>query len=42
MSDILKVGDLVPDISLPLLNGDTVTLKGFSGKKYILYMWASW
>jgi peroxiredoxin len=36
------VGDQVPEVSLPTLGGGTVSLRGFQGKKLILFMWASW
>lgn len=42
MSDILKVGDRIVDLVLPGLDGSTVDLREFSGRKYILFMWASW
>jgi hypothetical protein len=38
----LTVGDLVPDVSLPTLEGDTVNPRDFVGKRLIVFMWASW
>ncbi len=40
--NILTVGQLIPDISLPTLNGDEINLSDFKGRKVILFMWASW
>lgn len=37
------VGDIIPDFPLPMLAGDTVSLKSLFGKKLtILDIWASW
>ena len=41
-SDLLTVGDLVPDLSLPTLEGSTINLREFRGRKLIIFMWASW
>ena len=41
-SNLTKVGDVVPDMSLPTLGGGTVNLRDYAGKKLILFMWASW
>ena len=38
----LKVGDRMADITLPDLDGKPVSLRSLEGKKYILFMWASW
>ena len=38
----IKAGDAAPDFTLRSLDGDTVSLSDFSGKKLILFMWASW
>jgi peroxiredoxin len=40
--DLPKTGSLVPDVSLSTLDGGTVNLRAFAGKKLILFMWASW
>ncbi len=40
--NILTVGQLIPDISLPTLNGDEINLSDLKGRKVILFMWASW
>ena len=36
------VGDQIPDITLPSLDGTPVSLSRLRGKKHILFMWASW
>jgi peroxiredoxin len=38
----LQVGDPVSDITLPTVAGGEVNLRGFHGKRFILFMWASW
>jgi len=35
-------GQVAYDFSLPTLNGDTVTLSAFRGKKVMLNFWATW
>lgn len=45
MSDIpktLRVGDKMPELVLENIQGGEVQLSDFAGKKYIVYMWASW
>ncbi|HBY95895.1 MAG TPA: hypothetical protein DEP84_18395 [Chloroflexi bacterium] len=41
-SSLLTVGNRVPDLSLPTLDGGSVNLLDFHGRKWILFMWASW
>jgi len=38
----VKVGDDAPDFELTSLQGDTVRLLDYRGKKVVLFMWASW
>jgi len=38
----LAVGQMVPDFSLPSLDGREVRLADYRGKKLIIFMWASW
>ena len=41
-TQVVNVGDEAPDFELRSLNGDTVHLSDYRGKKTILFMWASW
>ncbi len=38
----LKEGSIVPDITIPLVDGTTTTLEAFRGKYVLLDFWASW
>ena len=40
--NILKVGDYAPALTLPTIVGQPFYLSDLLGKKYILFMWASW
>lgn len=45
MSDtpkIRRVGDKMPELVLENILGGEIRLSDFAGKKYIIYMWASW
>lgn len=42
MKEFLTVGDPIPDLSLATVDGNSVNLRDFSGRKLILFMWASW
>jgi peroxiredoxin len=35
----LKIGDKLPDLSLPASGGDTIKLKDFKGKKLVVYFY---
>ena len=37
-----RVGDLAPAIALPALDGRSVRLSDFRGKRLLVFMWASW
>ena len=39
---IPRVGEVAPDFSLPALDGGTVSLSGYRGKRLVVFMWASW
>lgn len=39
---LLQVGDRMPDLTLTAINGGEIQLSRYAGKKYILFMWASW
>lgn len=38
----LRVGDTLPGISLPKLDGGELDLGDLRGKRLLLYMWGSW
>ena len=38
----LNVGDEVPDVRLPGLDGSQHGLSDFAGRRLIVFMWASW
>jgi peroxiredoxin len=40
--DMLTVGDQAPALTLPTMTGQPLHLRDLMGKKYILFMWASW
>ncbi len=40
--ETLKVGDLFPEVTLPLLKGGELNFKDLRGKKILLYFWGSW
>jgi peroxiredoxin len=41
-NDLLHVGDAMPALTLPTLDGAPFDLADLNGKKYIVFMWASW
>ena len=38
----IKVGDEVPNFTLPSLDGKPVSLTDFKGKRLAVFFWASW
>ncbi len=38
----LTVGEVLPDFTLPDLDGHMHSLTEFRGKKLLVFMWASW
>ena len=38
----LAVGDLLPDVSLPAVNGSVIRLRDYRGQRLFVFMWASW
>lgn len=40
--NLLHVGDAMPELAFPTLEGDSLSLADLHGKKYIVFMWASW
>jgi peroxiredoxin len=39
---VARVGDPLPDITLPLLAGGTLALGALRGKRLLLFFWGSW
>jgi len=39
---VLSVGDPLPDITLPTVDGHTIRLRDYRGKRLFVFMWASW
>jgi peroxiredoxin len=37
-----RVGDALPPIALPGLDGRTIRLQDYRGKRLLIFMWASW
>ena len=42
MSTFVRVGDTVPESTLPDLDGKPVSLSSYSGRRLLVFMWASW
>jgi peroxiredoxin len=38
----INMGDAMPDITFPDLDGHQVALSEFTGRPLIVFMWASW
>ena len=38
----IVAGDMAPDFELPSLEGGSVRLSDYRGRKVVLFMWASW
>jgi len=41
-SNTPRVGDALPPIVLPGLDGRTIRLRDYRGQRLLLFMWASW
>ena len=37
-----KIGETAPDFTLPTLDGGSISLSSYRGKKVAVYMWGSW
>jgi peroxiredoxin len=37
-----RVGDALPSIALPSLDGRTIRLHDYRGQRLLVFMWASW
>ncbi len=42
MGQLVNVGDTLPEIVLPDLDGKPVSLSAYAGRKLLIFMWASW
>ncbi len=42
MTQAVRVGTPLPDLTLPRLDGGTVGFGDLRGKKVLLFMWGSW
>ena len=42
VSRTLRVGDRLPPIALPDLQGRSIRLHDYRGKRLLIFMWASW
>ncbi len=40
--NVLKVGDRLPDFTLPTLDGGIVRSSDYRGRPLLLYIWGSW
>ena len=38
----LGIGQSMPDLALPALDGRTVRLAEYRGEKLLIFVWASW
>ena len=38
----IDVGDTVPDVTLQNMQGESVAISQFIGKKLVVFNWASW
>ncbi len=38
----LTEGDVMPDLTLPGVDGQPIRLRDFAGKRLFIFMWASW
>jgi peroxiredoxin len=39
---VVKVGDVIPDIALPSIDGRTIQFREYRGRRLFVFMWASW
>ena len=42
ITSILTTGDVVPDLTLPLLDGGRLSLGELRGRRALLFFWGSW
>ncbi len=39
---VARIGDALPDLTLPLLTGGDLALRDLRGKRLLLFFWGSW
>jgi peroxiredoxin len=39
---VVSIGDRLPDVTLPRLDGGDLRLAELRGKRFLLFMWGSW
>lgn len=42
MTEFVRIGDEVPSLVLPDLDGNAVKLDDFRGQRVLAFLWASW
>ena len=42
MAEFVRVGEQVPSLTLPDLDGNAVVLDEFRGQRLLVFLWASW
>ena len=42
MPGVARIGDPVPDITLPRLDGELLDLRELRGRRIALFFWGSW
>jgi peroxiredoxin len=38
----MKLGEKIQDFTLSDVNGNSVSIESYKGKKVLIYMWATW
>lgn len=39
---VLTTGQQAPNVTLPTLDGEAISLDGYRGKRLLLFFWGSW
>ena len=42
VSNAPRVGDALPAVALPSLDGRTIRMQDYRGQRLLIFMWASW
>ncbi len=42
MTEFVRIGEQVPALTLPDLDGNAVNLDDFRGQRVLAFLWASW